>query len=533
MNKTTTLAERLEFMQLDAKCSDCIREIKPIVDRELPAGLDKFYERLRATPAVQRFFDSESRIEGAKKAQIGHWSAISTGNFDNRYFANVRAIGETHARIGLEPRWYIGGYALIVEHLIKAIVSELYPKSKIWKKTDRDAERMGDAIVSLIKGIFLDMDLAISVYIDAGEEARRKAEKEAIERERGMVMSSIGSALAKLAAKELTYRMTDDMPEAYRKLQTDFNAALEQLAQAMHGVQHGTQAMQSGTNEISMAAEDLSKRTETQAANLEETAAAVDEITATVRKTAESAEHAKVVASKTKDAAEQNGNVVRQAVEAMSTIESSARQISQIIGVIDEIAFQTNLLALNAGVEAARAGDAGKGFAVVASEVRSLAQRSAEAAKEIKGLISASSAQVDNGVNLVSATGRALEQIVAQVAEVNNAVVEIAASAREQATGLAQVNTAVNQMDQVTQQNAAMVEESTAASHALAAEALKLAELVGQFNLGMAGTEVGKTSEDSPVKGARMSEPHKANGQRPQLHVAAINGSGKKSNIAV
>jgi methyl-accepting chemotaxis protein len=178
--------------------------------------------------------------------------------------------------------------------------------------------------------------------------------------------------------------------------------------------------------------------------------------------------------------------IVRQAVSAMAGIESSSREINQIIGVIDEIAFQTNLLALNAGVEAARAGDAGRGFAVVAQEVRALAQRSAEAAKEIKSLIQSSTSQVGQGVDLVGQTGQALEIIVAQVSEISTLVTEIAASAREQSTGLHEVNTAMTQMDQVTQQNAAMVEESTAASHSLAQEAGELARLIGQFRIGTA-----------------------------------------------
>ncbi|MGH6955246.1 MAG: methyl-accepting chemotaxis protein, partial [Caulobacteraceae bacterium] len=242
--------------------------------------------------------------------------------------------------------------------------------------------------------------------------------------------------------------------------------------------------MRSGSGEISQAADNLSKRTEQQAASLEETAAALDEITATVRKTAEGANHAREIVSTARADAEQSGEVVRRAVGAMSAIEQSAQQISQIIGVIDEIAFQTNLLALNAGVEAARAGDAGKGFAVVASEVRALAQRSADAAKEIKALISASTQQVGQGVDLVGQTGQSLERIVGQVAEITGVVSEIAASAQEQATGLQEVNTAVNQMDQVTQQNAAMVEQSTAASHSLSQEAGELARLVGRFKVG-------------------------------------------------
>jgi methyl-accepting chemotaxis protein len=243
------------------------------------------------------------------------------------------------------------------------------------------------------------------------------------------------------------------------------------------------QAIHSGTQEISTASNDLSRRTEQQASSLEETAAALDEITATVKKAAEGAIHARKVVADTKKDAEKSGEVVRKAVEAMGGIENSSQQIGQIIGVIDEIAFQTNLLALNAGVEAARAGDAGRGFAVVASEVRTLAQRSAEAAKEIKGLISTSTGQVQRGVDLVTETGTALAHIIVRVTEVNSAVAEIAAGAQEQATGLQHVNVALNQMDQVTQQNAAMAEEATAAGRGLAYESDQLSRLIAQFRV--------------------------------------------------
>jgi methyl-accepting chemotaxis protein len=205
-----------------------------------------------------------------------------------------------------------------------------------------------------------------------------------------------------------------------------------------------------------------------------------------------------------------SGKVVQDAVVAMGAIEKSAQEISQIIGVIDEIAFQTNLLALNAGVEAARAGDAGKGFAVVASEVRALAQRSAEAAKEIKALIQASTTQVASGVNLVGETGKALTRIAQQVTEITGIVTEIAASAQEQATGLHQVNTAVNQMDQMTQQNAAMVEESTAASHSLAQEAEKLTSLVGQFKTGQEAASAAPARRSAPAAKPRAAAPRPA-----------------------
>jgi methyl-accepting chemotaxis protein len=311
-----------------------------------------------------------------------------------------------------------------------------------------------------------------------------EAEREAAAKQQEFVVGSVATGLEKLSNGDLMFRLTTPFDGDYEKLRGDFNAAMEKLQGVMKAISVNTQGVRSGAGEITQASDDLARRTEQTAASLEETAAALDQITATVRKTAEGAKEAHDAVLATKSGAETSGEVVRETVGAMNAIESSSRQISNIIGVIDEIAFQTNLLALNAGVEAARAGDAGRGFAVVATEVRALAQRSADAAKEIKALISASSQQVDAGVKLVGETGKALGDIVAQVTKLNILVSDIAASAQEQATGLNQVNSAVNQMDQVTQQNAAMVEESTAASHSLASEAEALARLIGQFQIG-------------------------------------------------
>ena len=348
--------------------------------------------------------------------------------------------------------------------------------------------QMTDAVETFKKAAIEQVRLEeeASAQRAAADQSRREteAQRAASAAEQAAVVTGLATGLEKLAGGGLTYRIRDTFPSAYEKLRSDFNLAMERLEETMCEVAANATGVRSGSGEISQASDDLSRRTEQQAASLEETAAALDQITATVRKTASGASEARDAVGAARSDAERSGIVVRDAVAAMGEIEASAQQISQIIGVIDEIAFQTNLLALNAGVEAARAGDAGRGFAVVASEVRALAQRSAEAAKEIKTLISASSQQVERGVSLVGETGKVLDGILVQVVQISGVITEIAASAQEQATGLQQVNTAVNQMDQVTQQNAAMVEEATAASHALSTEAETLSRLISRFDLG-------------------------------------------------
>ena len=315
------------------------------------------------------------------------------------------------------------------------------------------------------------------------ERVRIEAEQAAAAEAARIVVGSIGEGLARLAEGDLTFRLDTKLPQAYERLRIDLNAAMDRLQGVVRGIITNTGALRLGAGEVAQAADDLSRRTEHQAATLEQTAAALEEITSTVRKTAESSMRASQTISQTKVDAEKSGEVVRQAVGAMDNIEKSSREISQIIGVIDEIAFQTNLLALNAGVEAARAGDAGRGFAVVASEVRALAQRSASAAKEIKALISSSTQQVGFGVKFVGEAGQSLGRIVTQISEITDAVSEMANAAKNQANGLEEVNTGINNMDQVTQQNAAMVEQSTAACHSLAQQTSELAGIAAQFRI--------------------------------------------------
>nr|CAD6409868.1 methyl-accepting chemotaxis protein [Rhizobium sp. Q54] len=362
---------------------------------------------------------------------------------------------------------------------------------------DRFLEGRRDEIGMLARAVAALRDaIAAKAARDAENEARRAGEEhrriEAEARERqelaeqtDRAVEQLAGALRALADGDLTRQISTTFHGSLDQLRVDFNQAVGKLRGAMQDVAQNASAIAAGAAEIRSNSDDLARRTEQQAASVEETAAALEEITTTVTDSSNRAQEAGQLVRQTKENAEHSGRVVRDAVHAMGKIEASATEIGNIIGVIDEIAFQTNLLALNAGVEAARAGDAGKGFAVVAQEVRELAQRSAQAAKEIKELINTSNSHVRSGVELVGQTGMALEQIVVQVQQVDGNVGAIVQSSREQAGGLREINTSVNAMDQGTQQNAAMVEQATAAAHSLASESDALFKLLSQFNIGV------------------------------------------------
>ncbi|MUO83520.1 methyl-accepting chemotaxis protein [Agrobacterium vitis] len=386
-----------------------------------------------------------------------------------------------------------------------------------------------------VERVRLEQETAANRSLSEKERLEREEQKAREAADIQFAVDNLANGLSHLSDGDVSYRIGQPFVAHLDGVRASFNSSAEKLQEALTHVAQNARAIDAGANEIKSAADDLAKRTEQQAASVEETAAALEQITTTVKDSTRRAQEAGTLVSRTKAGAEQSGEVVRRAVIAMEQIEKSSAEISNIISVIDEIAFQTNLLALNAGVEAARAGEAGKGFAVVAQEVRELAQRSANAAKDIKALITTSNSQVQSGVQLVGETGVALETMVAEVQEINRHVSAIVEAAHEQSSGLQQINTAVNQMDQDTQKNAAMVEESTAASHGLAREAASLNQLLSQFKLaggGQSGFNAG-SAYAAPVRAAHPAQAPVASPARALGRKIASAFSGKSSATAV
>ena len=434
----------------------------------------------RAGALLPGFLTAFERLEGGmttlSDAIEGHLAAISAEANAIARLANILLAITTAATlaviiaIGIATRRFVVGPLLALVDALKRMTS-------------------GEMAVAIPAGGRRDELGQLAGATQALRDQLVAAER-AKEEQTTLIVDSFGAALSRLAEGDLVSRVDADLTGPFARIKADFNAAVGALQSTLTTMTEAASSINNGADDIRQASDDLSQRTEQQAASLEETAAAMDEITSTVRETAAGAAQANRIVGEARAEADESGEVVRRAAEAMRGIEHASNEIGDIISVIDGIAFQTNLLALNAGVEAARAGDAGKGFAVVASEVRALAQRSAEAAKDVKARITASTTQIGTGVQLVGETGEALNRIIHRIGEIDGLVSSIASSAERQATGLHQINTAVAEMDGMTQQNAAMVEEATAAVRNLAADADGMARRITSFRLGDTGHRI-------------------------------------------
>jgi methyl-accepting chemotaxis protein len=490
------------------------REVIALTDKAVQAGLqDKNDEAAALLGQADKLIlplneDARTWLDNVAK-QVSMTSNEMSEQTNETILYSLLAIGVAFS-FGIAATLFVSGRGITTP------IARLRERMTLLAAGDTDAAIEGqdrhDEVGQMAQAVSVFRDNAIErIRLERETEAGRSlSERERLEREAQkakeaantqFAVQGLASGLQELSEGNVAYRIATPFVSQLDGLRNDFNASMEKLQETLVRVGDNARGIDSGANEIRSAADDLAKRTEQQAASIEETAAALEQITTAVKDSSRRAEEAGALVGRARQGAEKSGEVVRNAVSAMQAIEKSSGEISNIIGVIDEIAFQTNLLALNAGVEAARAGEAGKGFAVVAQEVRELAQRSATAAKEIKTLIVASSEQVRSGVALVGETGTSLQTIVGEVQEINRHVGAIVEAAREQSIGLQEINTAVNTMDQGTQQNAAMVEEQTAASHSLAKEAASLNQLLSQFKVGQ-----GQNSGRAPQTVRAVSE---------------------------
>jgi len=489
------LAERLDFIGLDKTSLDALRSVEPMIAEHLPKALFRFYERLVQVPAVSKFFSGTSQMNRAQGSQINHWLAIATGRFDSNYIESARRIGLRHAQIGLEPRWYIGGYGLIVETLIDGVAKDFMARQMVpakrgmfARKPDPEAvnQAVGElsvALSAMMKSVMVDIDMAVSVYFekvlaDAQTRDRENADKAA------WAADLTGEVLQRLAAGDLTEQITAEFEGGFEKIKHDTNALVDRLREIMLQLRSTSSQLRTATGEILAGANDLSERTTKQAAAIEETSASMEELAKTVTENARMAEQAADTARRAAQTAEAGGEMMTKVTQAMERISGSSSKISNIIGIIDDIAFQTNLLALNASVEAARAGDAGKGFAVVAVEVRRLAQSAASASADVKALVETSVEEVTNGEGLVHSAAAKLEELLLAVRDSTRAMSKISEASRDQSVSIAEISGAVLQMDEMTQHNAALVEETNAAIEQTETQARQLDEIVEQFRLG-------------------------------------------------
>ena len=486
------LSERLNFIGLDQKACQQIKAMEGDINAAAGTALERFYKLISQNPKMAAFFSNSAHMESAKSRQKSHWGKVASAAFNEDYVAGVTAVGRTHARIGLEPRWYIAGYALLLEEMISKVMQSRWPS----RFSRKGSAQLGQEIALIVKSALLDMDYSISVYLQELEARRQESERVRLkaEAEQQAAIAALADALSKLAEGDLESRMATDLPGAFQQMAKSFNDSSESLRQTIGGVRLAAEHVLNSVGKILSAADDLSQRTEQQAAGVEESSAALHELSESVSSSAASARSATAVVAETLSVARASGSVVTDAVAAMGEIERSSADIAKIIGVIDEIAFQTNLLALNAGVEAARAGEAGRGFAVVAQEVRELAQRSASAAQEIKGIISTSSSHVGTGVELVNKSGSSLEMIIGKVSELNAIVGSISTAATEQSGGLKEISQAIAAMDTITQQNASMVEHTSANTRELNTMIAELTQSLRDFRT--------RDADAPPLRGA-------------------------------
>lgn len=426
------LRDRLRFAGLDAAGTDLVRRHRPLIEKHAGEALRDLFRRYQTFPDAARQFVSENQIDRLHDLQMSHWNVLTDARFDGLYAERAKLVADTEERMGLDPRWNMAGHAVVLEHLVSGVLSELTP-APFLPSSKRKAEEARALVSALIRLVMVDAEIALSLRFN-GERMRHDAElrNRSAERDEETVrlLSAVADALEDGGAG---HRLPEDMPEAYGETVARLNAGLEKIAASLATVDRAGEEAAGLARSLGEGAERLVALAGSQTDTVSTAATMLSELAARQRRAVESTGAVERAATGTGRSVEESGTIAGRALDAMADIENSAEEIGRIIGVIDEIAFQTNLLALNAGIEAARAGDSGRGFAVVAQEVRALAQRSAEAARSIKTLVATTRGQVEAGVDMVGRTRDAIGEIVRQVGDINTAIAGIARESGEQA----------------------------------------------------------------------------------------------------
>ena len=463
----TEMTSRLEFAGFDAKQRSLLSAARSRIEAILPRGLDRFYANVRNTPQTMRFFKDEKHMGSAKGAQSRHWSQIASGQFDDAYYESVRRIGERHAIIGLEPRWYIGAYAVLLEELFRGLAGGSRLK-RLLPGRKNDVE----LLIAVMKAALVDMELSVSIYFERMKDSQ------------GVVVESLERELGRLSRGDLTAQIDVAFAPEYATIKSNFNEALENMRGIMSSVMGSATQLRTGSSEIAQASEDLARRTESNAANLEETSAAITQIDQRIKATADASARTVAQADQAIRSVSGGRATVDEAVQAMGRVSESAKGIDSVIEGLDKIAFQTRVLAMNAAVEAGRAGEAGRGFAVVADLVSALAMRAEEESKRARDQLTVTQTDIVTAVDAVQKVDGSLAAITEGVGEVHSSLGTMATDNQAQAVAITQISAAIGSMDQATQQNAAMVEETSAAARNLLNEVSSLSEQAGQFNTG-------------------------------------------------